>query len=63
MGETKARDEKDEFLEIYKKLDPIGRADVLSRAAFALEIQESTKKKCIEAMKAMIDGAGEKPAA
>jgi len=41
---------KEEFLEIYDKLDPIGRADLLSWAAFALEIQKGTERRCLEAM-------------
>jgi len=36
----------EKILEIYRKLDPIARADVLSHAAFALRIQEGGKKGC-----------------
>ena len=39
---------KEEFLDIYEKLDPIGRADVLNRAKFAYDIQESTERRCRE---------------
>ena len=39
----------EEFLAVYEKLDPIGRANVLTHAKFALDIQENTERRCRDA--------------
>jgi hypothetical protein len=41
-------DERKKLIETFEKLDPINRAEVLSRANLILNIQESTKKRMIE---------------